>query len=225
MSYYHRFGFVLKNPIFHWYIRNAYRQGVASLKNLVFTPNFGKEGFTALLCGVGNEGTADEFIKFNLEKNPTAKIRIIDLGQEQVEAVQRLVKEHYSNLDIEVKQLNASDLETYLPPESLDWIETDFLFLFFDNPSLKNLISIWSHLLRPDGFITTRTFTPENRFESSLIQYALDLGEIWLGAKFHLQNQKELETMFSQNNLAFTEDKVWHLSFAKSFTLSKISKL
>lgn len=221
MSYYRRFGFVLKNPIFHWYIRNAYHQGITNLKNLGFTPNFGKEGFTALLCGVGNEGTADEFIKFNIEENPTAKVRIIDFGQEQVEAVQRLVKERYPNRDIEVRQMNALDLATYLPPTSLDWIETDFLFSFLDSLSLKRLLGIWYKLLRPDGFATHRNFAPTNRLGEIMTAWILFKGELWLGNKFYLHTQKELEGLSSGAQFVFTESPTF-LPFSRSFTLVKV---
>lgn len=128
MSYYRKFRIVIGAPPWRIYLRWAYKKCIEDLNKLNFKPNFNKKDFTCLLCGVGNETTADEFIKFVIKRNSKSKIIIIDIGEEQIKAVERLVKNNYQNLNIKIKKIDALKLDTLLGKYSLDWIETDGFF-------------------------------------------------------------------------------------------------
>ena len=69
MSYYRNFKIIIGTPLWRYFFRQEYKKCVDNLKKLNLSPDFYKNSFTALLCGVGNEVTADEFIKFILAKN------------------------------------------------------------------------------------------------------------------------------------------------------------
>lgn len=105
MSYYRNFNIILGNPLWRRYLRWAYKTCISDLEKLHCEPDFSKKDFTVLLCGVGNENTADEFIKFVTARNQKAKIIIIDIADEQINAVKELVKTKYSSLNIIVKQI------------------------------------------------------------------------------------------------------------------------
>lgn len=72
--YYHRFKIVIGTPIWRAYLRWAYKTCIDDLRKLHFYPDFNRQDFTALLCGVGNETTADEFINFVIARNEKAKL-------------------------------------------------------------------------------------------------------------------------------------------------------
>ena len=87
-----------------------------------------------MLSGCGNEQTADTFIQFVIQRNKNAEIYIIDLGEEQITAIRRLVAVKYKDLNIKVHQINALELDNIIKPQSLDWIETDGFIEYFDHP-------------------------------------------------------------------------------------------
>lgn len=118
-----------------------------------------------MLCGVGNEATADEFIKFVLSKNRNPKIIIIDIANEQIKAVERLKKAKYKRLNIKIKRINALNLGSYIRTSSLDWIETDGFFEYFDSKSLEKLLLLWRKLLVKNGFVTARTFSSKSMID------------------------------------------------------------
>ena len=205
MSYYKNFKIVLSSRIFQNYLLWAYRKGIEDLAKLNFHPNFSKADFAVLLCGVGYEGTADLFIKFVTQRNPKAKIWIVDLGEEQIAAVDKLVKEKYPDLDITVKRINALELEALIPKASLDWIETDGFLQFFDSLSLEKLLNIWSSLLKPDGFIITRDFSTGNGITIATDAFRVWLAKRWLGVSLFRHTKEEFSRLFNQLNLKSAE--------------------
>jgi len=205
MSYYKKFGTVLKNPIFIAYLEWAYRKGLADLARLNVKTNFHKTNFTCLLCGVGNEHTADQFIKFVIKRNIQAKIWIVDLGEEQIEAITKLVKEKYINRDITVIKINALRLEKIIPNESLDWIETDGVLEFFDDSSLEKLLNIWKILLKPDGFITTRDYSTGNGISKITDALRILIFKHWLGVSLFRHTHKEFNDLFEKIGFKYFE--------------------
>lgn len=206
MSYYKNFSIVLGNPLWRVYIRWAYKTCVADLEKLGAQPNFSKRKFSVLLCGVGNENTADEFIKFVTTRNPRAKIIIIDIGNEQINAVRKLVGEKYSNIDIKVKQVNALKLDAFLPKGSVDWIETDGFPEFFDHESLAKLLSVWKQILTKNGFITFRDCVTDG-FLEHLTDYArIWIAKIWLGITVYAHTREEMKTLFNSVGFKYVED-------------------
>lgn len=224
MSYYQNFKIVLNNKIFQTYIRWAYKKGIEDLAKLNFQPNFEKANFACLLCGVGHEQTANEFIKFATQRNQKTKIWIIDLGEKQIAAVKKLVTEKYPNLNITIKRINALKLDKLIPKESLDWIETDGVIEFFDSPSLEKLFSIWTMLLKPDGFITTRDFSTGSGITKTTDALRIWLAKHWLGVSLFRHTQEEFTSLFKQFQLKAIEG-ITPLPTYKRFSIIKLPTL
>lgn len=205
MSYYQNFGIVLGNPLWRVYLRWAYKTCGADLEKIGFKPNFSKKDFTALLCGVGNENTADEFIKFVIAKNLKGKIIIIDIADKQIDAVNRLVKDKYSNINIKVKQIDALKLNTFLEKNSVDWIETDGFPEYFNHVSLIKLLSVWKTILVKNGFITFRDCVTEGFLEHLADRFRIWIAKVWLGITVYSHSKKEMKTLFDSFRFKYIE--------------------
>jgi len=208
MSYYRRFRIIIGTPIFRIYLRWAYGRCLDDLKRLNFTPNFKKQNFTALLCGVGNESTADALIRFVLERNPKAKIYIIDLGKDQVVAVKTLIKNKYPNLPVYVKQMDALNLSAWIPKNTVDWIETDWLFAFFSQKSLYSLLKVWHQLLSNIGIVTTRCGVDRNWFDRLVTKLIIWIGKIWLGVKLYPHSKANLDRLIAKSGFRFVSRRM-----------------
>ncbi len=192
MSYYKNFRIVIGTPLWRIFLRWVYAKSIDDFKKLKFSPNFQKRDFSCLLCGVGNEVTADEFIKFVLQRNKQVKIYIIDLGDEQIEAVKQLVGQKYQGIDITVKKINALDLETMIKSKSINWIETDGLFEFFEYDSLEKLLKIWRSILKEDGFVTTRANSNKRMVDRWIDNIKVWGGRVWLDVTMYSHTRERL---------------------------------
>lgn len=204
MSYYHNFSVVLGNPLWRVYLRWAYKTCVSDLEKLRVKPNFSKKDFTALLCGVGNENTAEEFIKFVIARNQSAKIIIIDLAQEQINAVKKLVKNKYPDLNIQIKHINALKLDTFINKHSIDWIETDGFPEFFDHESLEKLLQVWKKILAKDGFVTFRDCIIDGPIEQFVDKIKIRIAKLWLGITVYTHTKNDLEKLLGKIGFKFT---------------------
>lgn len=211
----------MNNPIAGMYLRWAYGAGIKDLKKLDFQPDFKKENFACLLCGVGNERTADEFIKFIVKKNSKPKIWIIDIAEEHLLAVKSLVAEKYPKLDICVKKINALDLQTIIRDRSIDWIETDAFIEFFDNDSLAKLLSVWHALLKPDGFITTRDYICTGAWDIIIDPLRNLIMKGWLGVNIYKHSRQDFYIIFKKIGLTAIEGPTFIPTY-KRFSLLKI---
>ncbi len=213
MSYYKNFKIVIGTPLWRLYLRWAYKKCIADFNKLNFFPNFTAPDFTCLLCGVGNETTADEFIKFIIQRNKKARIIIIDLGKEQIHAVKNLIEKKYSSLDITVKQINALELNSFIKKASIDWIETDGFLEFFDKNSLQKLLIIWHRLLKQKGFITLREPSSQGNIGNIIDLLRMWIGKVWLGVKLYLHNKKGLTALFKKSGFIFHNDPTFIPTF------------
>ncbi len=205
MSYYRSFRIVIGSRLWRWYVHKVYEENLADLEKISFWPDFSREGFTCLLCGVGNEATAEVFINFVFSKNPKARIVIIDLGAEQIEAVKQMVKEKFTRGEIEVRQMNALDLAKWIDSGSIDWIETDVISPFFDDQSLEKLFKVWGQLLTKSGFVTNRVMASRNVWERMIERIVIWLGKIWLGVKLYPRSKKSFEAMLTTQRWRFVD--------------------
>lgn len=221
MSYYKKFGIVLRNPLFGIYIRWAYRTCITDLEKLGLTPNFSKHDFTALLCGVGNENTANEFIKFVIDRNSKAKIIIIDIADEQIKAVEKLVRDKYSKLDIKVKQIDALKVNTFLAKSSIDWIETDGFLEYFDKKSLERLLQIWKRILEKDGFITFRDCVIDSAIEQFIDKIKIRIAKLWLGITVYTHTKKDLEGLLEEIGFRFIANSTFLPTFRRYSVINK----
>ena len=156
-----------------------------------------RKNTTCLLCGVSGEITANEFIKFVLKNNYDCRIIIIDLGQEQIESVKRLVKEKYPGANIFVKQANALKLE-FIKDKSIDWIDTDGFFSFFNDRQLQMLFAEWKRILKNDGFITFRELISGGLFFTLANKLRAYVAKLYMGIVLNLHNTEELEQNIKQ---------------------------
>jgi predicted SAM-dependent methyltransferase len=154
---------------------------------------------------VGNEVTADEYIGFVLRKNPDARIWIIDLGEEQIIAVKKMVKSKYKGEDIIVKQVNALDLEKIVKLVSIDWIETDAVWEFFDYKSLKQLLDVWKKILKADGFVTTSATSYGGWWGRMVDQFKIWIGKKWLKVRVYSHERAKLHKLIRDSDYEFCE--------------------
>lgn len=220
MSYYKKFRIVIGTPFWKIYLRWAYKTCIEDLNKLNFISNFNKDNFLALLCGVGNETTADEFIKFVLNKNKKAKIIIIDLGNEQIAAANQLVKEKYSNFDIKIKRINALELDSFVKKNTINWIETDGFLEYFDKKSLLKLLLLWHSLLRQDGFVTLREPASHGLFGHFIDKFRVWVGKAWLNITLYEHTMRDLTLLFNKTGFRFTLENTILPTF-KRFSLIK----
>ena len=186
-----------------YYLRWVYKKCIDDFSKLDFKPNFTSENFKCLLCGVGNEVTADEFISFVLKRNSKAKIIIIDIGNEQIKAVKKLIKDKYPTKKIKVIKANALKLLNLLDEKSIDWIETDGFFEYFDKLSLKQLLQVWKKLLKINGFITTRVCVSNSKFDKLVDRLRVKIGKDWLGVKLYPHSKKEVHSLIKKMGYRF----------------------
>lgn len=205
MTYYRRFSIIIGTPLWRWYISKQYQRGIEDLGKLGREPEFGKKRFTALLCGVGNEATAEEFIKFVYEKNHTATILIIDMGEEQVRAVKKSISERYMDKRISVVKTNALDLEKLIKPGTVDWIETDGFWEYFDYDGLGKLLLVWHKLLKPQGFVTTSATSTASIFDEWVDRVKIWISRVWLDVKVYSHNREKLHRIINEVGFKFVE--------------------
>lgn len=218
MSYYKNFGLILGNPLWRVYLRWRYKKSIEDFSKLNFTPNFKKKDFTCLLCGVGNEVTAEEFIKFVIKRNLDPNIWMIDLGKEQIDAVKQMVIRKFPNLNIKVNQINALDLNNLIKENSIDWIETDGLFEFFDNTSIRKLLNVWKKLLTKDGFITTTATSSRWKLQEYFDNIKIWAGKVWLGVAVYPHTRTQMRQNFKAVGFKFVEGPTM-LPYFKRYSL------
>ncbi|MBI5127335.1 hypothetical protein HZA76_02665 [Candidatus Roizmanbacteria bacterium] len=202
-NYYKRFKVVIGTPLWRLYLRWVYQKGIDDLEKLNLQPNFSKKDFTCLLCGVGNETTADEFIKFILKKNNNPRIIIIDIGKYQIEAVKKLVNDKYKTLRITIKQIDVLKLTTFIKEKSIDWIETDGFLEYFDKQSLNQLIDIWEKTLRLTGFITFRDCFNNNPIDRFIDKVRIQVAKKWLSVITYSHSKTEMADLYKLKGFRF----------------------
>ena len=184
------------SPIFQRFLRRNYELGVSDLALFNKPLSFKRSNFTCFLCGVGNKETARTFIQFVIKRNLKAKIIIIDLGEEQIQEVSKLVSQSFSQYRIEVKRVDALNLLSWLEKSSIDWIETDGFLEFFSKPKLSKLLSIWHSLLKIDGFITLREPASNSWIGSFIDTFRIKIAMRWLGIQIYLHTMQSLNKQF-----------------------------
>jgi predicted SAM-dependent methyltransferase len=96
-------------------------------------------------------------------------------------------------------------LESLIKPESIDWIETDGLFEFFNYSLLTELLSIWRRVLSSDGFISTTATSTNNYFDIFFDKFKILAGKFWLGVKVYSHARQEIWKIFDQTGFNFVE--------------------
>jgi len=205
-NFYKIFGLITKLPFWRNYLHTSHQRGFEDLKKMAVMPKFKDSNFTALQCGTAGEITTDEFLKSVLNQNQNAKIIIIDLGEEQIASVKKLIFNKYSNKQIKARQANALDL-SFIPNESVDWIETDGFLAFFDKNILPKLLKEWKRILKDDGFITFRDFASSTVFEKIIDEARIVLAKHTVKANLTRRTKKEMDNFFSSAGFKFSFER------------------
>ena len=201
-TFYPKFRRVSRLPLFKRYLNWGYSQGIKDLAKLNYKPDFNKKDFTCLLCGCASEITADIFIKFVLSKNSKATIYITDIGKEQIEAVNNLIKERYPADNIIAIKADLLKLDS-LMANSIDWIETDAVLGYFDENELGIVLKKWSIWLKDNGFITMREAAVSGLF-SLIADYVKRWGaKVFFASKLHQRRKETLDSTLTRAGFRF----------------------
>lgn len=202
-DFYQKFQIFSHSPLWRVYISWCYAKALTDSLMFNIKPVAKRSNFTCLLCGVSGEITGEEFIKFVLKNNSSVNIIIIDLGIEQTESVKKLVNEKFPQAKIEIKQANALNLD-FIKDKTIDWIDTDGFFGFFDSRQLLDLFKEWKRILKDDGFISFREIIPAG-FLSSIVDLIRAFGaKIYMGVNFHRHSLLELIQDFKKTDFCFS---------------------
>ena len=203
-NFYRKFQVVSKFPLWPHYLRQVYKDAIRDATKLkaqdaiLDNPNF-----TCLLCGVSGEITAREYVNFVLKIKPQSKMIIIDLEHDQVNSVKQLVEKEFPSANVKVRQANALNL-SFISDKSIDWIDTDGFFSFFNEQNLLALFREWKRILKKDGFITFRELTSHGLI-SSIANKLRDLAsQLYMGVKLNLHSTDELYKDFEKVKYRFS---------------------
>lgn len=202
--FYNIFSIVTIFPGWRRYLQSVYRDAVKDGEKAgIFLNKIGD--INCLLCGVSGEITADEFLKNVFSLFPNAKVTIIDLGDKQIQAVNKMVEDNYSSGNITVQKANALDLG-FICNDAIDWIDTDGFFSFFDTEQLTELFKEWKRILKKDGVITFRELVTENLFTKAANSIRVIGGGLMLGTKLYPHTIDELVEDFNNLKFRFTRN-------------------
>lgn len=201
-NFYKRFSVITRLPFWRRYLRIQHDRGLVDAKTLSGRTIFSGPDFTALLCGTSGEITTDEFIKSVYSVNSTAKIIIIDLGNEQIDSVIKLIDKFYPSRNIVVKQANALNLD-FIEKATIDWIETDGFLGFFDEKTLPLLLLEWKRILKDNGFITFRDFATTSLLGCFIDWLRAKISIISIGLNLNRRSKKTLDKALSDAGFRF----------------------
>lgn len=196
-NFYKKYQIISKFPLWPYYLRCVYKKAIQDSSDLGIISISKRKNPSILLCGVSGEITANEFITFVLKNNRDSKIIIIDLGQEQIDSVKRLVKEKFSSANIYIKQANALNLG-FIKDKSIDWIDTDGFFSFFNDERLLKLFEEWKRILKDDGCITFRELISHGFISTIANQLRAYIAKAYMGIELHLHSKEKLEHSIKQ---------------------------
>lgn len=218
-EYYKRFKFFTENKYWEKYLQWAYPTCLNDLSRLHFKPDLAVEGFTALLCGTSGETTALNFAKFVLSHNKRAKIIILDISESQITQSRTALKNVYPNADI--KCIIADALHTGLESESINYIETDAFFEFFNSDELTLLLIEWKRILKMDGFATTRAFASDTFLEKRLDFIRVLVAHRYLKIGIYVHHLDGILNAISNSGLKFVQGGHAYCPTFKRFSLLK----
>jgi len=176
---------------------------VDDLKKIGYQPDFTKDNFTALLSGTSGETTSMQFAKFVFDKNPNAKIIILDIVPEQLERSRAVLSINYPDKNIE--HILSDAKQTPLESDSIDYIETDGFLEYFLGEDLRSLLKEWSRILRQDGFITTRAFATNSVLGRLADKLRLFSARRVLGVTVYAHSKQELIQCFQDAGFEFVK--------------------
>lgn len=195
----------MSNPLLGRYLQHSYSSAFSDLQYLNRLPNFSKKDFSCWLCGVAGASTAEKFLDFIFNKNPLSDVTILDLGEDQIKEIRKLIEKKYSDKKIRLIRANALDANKYFRQRSVDWIDTDNIMMFFDNKSLKKLLVIWRNILKDNGWISFRESARKGKFGVFFDWVLIRCGKYIFDAKLVGRSVQELRKMIGDSGFRFHE--------------------
>jgi SAM-dependent methyltransferase len=205
-NFYKKFQIISKFPLWPNYLRQVYSNTNKDSAHLNVPPIQQRQHPYCLLCGVSGEITAKEYLDYVLKMNPQSKIMIIDLGKEQVQSIKRLVQNSFPTSAIEVRQANALHLD-FIKKNTIDWIDTDGFFSFFDEKQLEALFIEWKRILRKDGFITFRELTSHDPVSAFANRMRDKTSRLYMGIRLNLHSTNELYKDFKKVGFQYSHNR------------------
>lgn len=194
-DFYKKYAFWLSRwKSFEKYIRKNYSIIEKEVSKTVIFKSWNK--IRALLCWTSGEITSRYFSSMILWYNKQSTIIILDQWPDQVNQSRFFLEKELPNAQIEYCICDASN--TWFQEESIHFIETDFMFEYFNDSALNELISEWQRILHEDGVITFRAFLYEWWF-SWVLNWCINIWiYFFLWSKTFLHNKKHFEGMLTK---------------------------
>ncbi|MCA9372216.1 class I SAM-dependent methyltransferase [Candidatus Woesebacteria bacterium] len=172
-----------------------------------------------MLCGTSGERTSSIFVDFVLSKNNQAKIIILDISEMQLTESKKLLTKLFPKADIEYIKADAK--KTSLISESIDFIETDGFFEYFNSKDLLLLMKEWRRLLRKDGFATTRAFASSSFFGKMVDIIRVFICKHYLDVIIHVHHMNAIEDIINKARFKFVQGGGSFCPTFKRFSLLK----
>lgn len=117
-----------------------------------------RESPRVLLCGTGSALTTVTFINFVHQRNPNAKIFVLDLSSHPLMSSKKKLSERKEEFPYKknVSFIQADAVEMPFFNDSFDWIETDSFLQFFPSSEKPMVFAEWRRTLKKGGVVTTR---------------------------------------------------------------------
>ena len=101
-----------------------------------------------------------------------------------------------------VKKANALDLN-FIESKTIDWIDTDGFFSFFDRAQLNKLFIEWKRILNDNGFISFRELVSSNPVSMLANKIRALVTLPYMGIKLNLHSMQELREDFQELEFKF----------------------
>lgn len=205
-NFYSDFQIITHFPLWRHYLRWCYKKTISDSQKLKVKSINNRLNPSCLLCGASGEITADEFIKFALVQNTKSNIKIIDIGEKQIDMISKLVLDKYPKEYITVQKANALNL-SFIKDKSVDWIDTDGFLGFFNHIDLLKLFKEWRRILKKDGYITFREIIRENSFSSIADSLRDFLSKYFMQIALHNHGLKELNEITNKTGFDYYKER------------------
>lgn len=190
--------YLSSTPIFSNYIRWVYKKTNTDIKQLNLQSNYNN----VLLCGTCGEITSLLFVKNILSINPKAHITILDYGEAQVQNSKLAIEKKYPNADVQYIVSDARS--TIIEDQSIDYIDTDYMFEYFNKEGLDELFKEWKRILNPSGLITFRAFAVQSTFSKFLHWIMVDVYcGFFLKSNIFMHSKKTIQSIIIRNGYKF----------------------
>jgi ubiquinone/menaquinone biosynthesis C-methylase UbiE len=197
-SFYKRYKMFLgAYPVLRGYLRWVYCNTLVDFSRFSVTPNFHR----VLLCGTSGEVTSSIFSEHIQQQNPDARITILDAGEEQIRRSEERISATFPDAD--VHYIIADARASGIPDASIDFIDTDFLFVYLDSQGLDQLFTEWRRILAPGGTVAFRTFATRSILSSGGSALMNLWCKVGLGAAAYSHSFEEIEGLLQKHGFEY----------------------